>query len=814
MNNTNNNVNSTFPKTHKKIIIAEKPSVAMSYAAALNTQLLRYDGYLEGDEWIVTWAVGHLVTMSYPEKYDEAYKNWNLDDLPFIPQRYLYETLPNTKDQFNVIKGLYNRPDIDAIYYAGDSAREGLYIQMLIRMMAGHNPNAKELVVWIDSQTMDEIRKGIREAKPLSAYTNMSASGFIRAIEDYSTGINISRALTCKYQESAGFKGPIAVGRVMTCVQGMVVEREREIKNFVATKFFKVKSRIQVGDGYVEAEWKASPEKPHNNMYGNNGFLNKEDAENFAAGLPRTLSIEKLDIKNKNSYADQLFSLASLQSTCSKLFHISPDQTLQTAQRLYEAKLTTYPRTDARVLSTAVAKEIGRNISGLSGLPKYTDVANRILAGDPTSIIGSKRYVDDSKISDHYAIIPTGQNLSALSAMSDIDQSIYHLIASRFLAIFMPPAVYKKVELVENCGGERFYAGGSTLIDPGYMALTGIPNGSSKLPVAVESLQPGQQFPCQIALFAGETTPPNRYTSGSMITAMENAGNSLEEETLKGVLKDCGIGTSSTRAAIIKKLDDIGYISINKKTQIMTPTDTGIAIYEIIKNSIPELLNPKITAQWEEGLNGIVKGQVNPNEYQNKIHEYVRNKVNDIKNMTISDDFSAYIKTFNIETKKKPNQKKVEAEAYLNVPYEDKDKVKELGAFFDMKNKMWFVPKGRSTEPFAKWLTNAKTVKKIRLDVPFEDKDAVKSLGARWDKDRKTWYILSTMDKNTFSKWIPKDGNTKMPASAANAKKIAIKVPFDDKDEVKSLGARWDKDHKTWYILSTMDKTKFAKWLK
>ena len=350
----------------KKIIIAEKPSVAMSYAAALNTQLLRYDGYLEGDEWIVTWAVGHLVTMSYPEKYDEAYKNWNLDDLPFIPQRYLYETLPNTKDQFNVIKGLYNRPDIDAIYYAGDSAREGLYIQMLIRMMAGHNPNAKELVVWIDSQTMDEIRKGIREAKPLSAYTNMSASGFIRAIEDYSTGINISRALTCKYQESVGLKGSIAVGRVMTCVQGMVVEREREIKNFVATKFFKVKSRIPVGDGYVEAEWKASPEKPHSNMYGNNGFLNKEDAEKFAAGLPRTLSIENLDIKNKNSYADQLFSLASLQSTCSKLFHISPDQTLQTAQRLYEAKLTTYPRTDARVLSTAVAKEIGRNVSGLS----------------------------------------------------------------------------------------------------------------------------------------------------------------------------------------------------------------------------------------------------------------------------------------------------------------------------------------------------------------------------------------------------------------------------------------------------------------
>lgn len=799
----------------KKIIIAEKSSVAMTYASVLGVSSPRQNGYIENDEWIVTWARGHLVTMSYPQRYDDEYKNWKLEDLPFIPERYLYEVLPDTKEQFEIIRRLYNRSDIEAIYYAGDSAREGLYIQMLIRMLSGHNPNARELVVWINSQTADEIKRGVREAKPLSAYTNMSASGFIRAIEDYSTGINFSRALTCKYHEAAGISGAISVGRVMTCVQGMIVDRENEIKNFVATKYYKVKSRIKVDEGYVEAEWKASPERSYPNLYSNNGFLSKGDATMFVNSLPQNVVIEDIEIKNSKSGADQLFSLASLQSTCSRVFHISPDETLTIAQKLYEAKLTTYPRTDARVLSTAIANEIRFNIQGLGGLPQYRDVVNTILAGNPESIATQQKYTDDSKISDHYAIIPTGQNLSALNELSELESNVYNLIVKRFLAIFLPPAIYKKVKLTENVNGEKFYASGSTLIDPGYMVLTGIPDGNSKLPPAVETLQKGQSFPCQFGLFEGSTTPPARYTTGSMVTAMENAGNSIDEESLKDVLKGCGIGTSSTRAAIIKKLDDIGYVKINSKTQVMTPTDIGIAIYEIVKNSIPELLNPKITAQWEDELNGIVSGTVDPNNYQNRIHDYVRNKVNDIKNLTVSPDFSAYIQKFDIGKKKKTGSKKVEAEAYLNVPYDDRNKVKELGAFFDGNNKMWYVPKGKSTEPFAQWLTNVKTVKKIKLDVPYDDRAEAKALGARWSPEKMTWYILSTMDKEKFKKWIPADGNTKMPSgNVAKAKKIPIKVPFDDKDEVKSLGARWSSEKKTWYILSTMDKNKFAKWLK
>ena len=738
----------------KTVIVTEKPSVAMTYAQVLGVNAPRNDGYIENDQYIITWCVGHLVGMCYPEKYDEEYKTWKMEDLPFIPAKYMYEPLPNTVKQFNVIKQIYNRPDIQEILYAGDSGREGLYIQVLVRMLAGHNPNATERVVWIDSQTADEIRKGIREAKPLSYYKNMADSGYMRAIEDYSLGINLSRALTCKFQEAFHMKASINVGRVMTCVLGMVVAREREIINFKATEYHKIHSRINLGGEYLEAEWKT--DNPTPNMYSNNGFLRREDAENFVKSLERKITIESAEITNEKKYAPLLFNLAELQATCSRLLHISPDETLAIAQTLYEQKLTTYPRTDARVLSTAVAMEIGSNIAGLRGHSdqQIASIAGKIITMEPEKIANSK-YVDDSKISDHYAIIPTGQFLDKLPALNQNELFVYNLIVKRFLSIFMPPATYKKIKIVENTTGQRFYASGSTLIDPGFMHLAGIPKNSSNLPVAAEQLQKGQVFDAQFGIFKGETTPPSRYTSGSMVLAMENAGNLIEDEELRAQIKSQGIGTSATRAEVIKKLDTIGYLSVNKKTQIITPEARGYIVHDIVDMIVPEMLNPKMTANWEKELEHIAKGSLDAGQYKEKLHDYVRNKVQEIKDYQITPEFKERIMVYKDDLPKPSAKKKtVKVQTYLNVPFEEKDTVKALGAYFDMNKKLWFVPEGKDVTPFKKWVTSVKTVKKIYLKVPFDDKDKVKSLGAKWSPEKKCWYITNLMDQNIFKQWI------------------------------------------------------------
>ena len=747
----------------KKIIVTEKPSVARTYASVLGVYG-NNDGYIENDEWIITWCIGHLVTLAYPEAYDESLKTWRMEDLPFLPDRYKYQVISSVKKQFSVIKKIYNRPDVGTIYYAGDSGREGLYIQMLVRGQAGHNPNAEELVVWIDSQTNDEILRGIREAKPLSAYKNLADSGYMRAIEDYALGINFSRALTLKYQNIINVG--ISVGRVMTCVLGMIVNREREIKNFVPTQYYRIQSVINIDNEPVVATWKAAKNSPlfdQNVLYNESGFKNKEDALNFMNHLGNNLLIEKVESKEEKKTAPLLFNLAELQATCSKVLHISPDETLKVAQSLYEKKMTTYPRTDARVLSSAIAYEIEDNLEGLreysSEINSYIDLAYTNPKG--VSWVANSKYTDDSKITDHYALIPTGQNVYLFSQLSDLEQAVYDLIVRRFVSIFMPPAKYQKLTIVEldESTGERFGTSGSTLVYPGYLNCVGVPSNKSSLPTNASKLVQGEHYSTNYNINEGETKPPSRYNSGSLILAMENAGNLIEDEELRAQIKECGIGTSSTRAETIKKLVEIDYISLNKKTQILTPTLTGFYIYDVVKSSIPALLNPEMTANWEKGLEKIAQGEMPASVYLNKLNAYIVSKVDLVKNMQLNANVETYLSSYKDvikERKSKGGHKKVEAACYLNVPYEEKDLVKQLGAWWSNDYKCWFVPKGKDTTPFAKWIIQGtpKKVKKIMLKIPYEDKDEAKAAGARWDPDKKCWYALSNMDKNKFSKWL------------------------------------------------------------
>lgn len=739
----------------KKIITCEKPSVAATYARVLGLSNCRYDGYYEDNEWIITWCVGHLITMSYPEKYDDALKVWKMEDLPFLPSNYLYEVISDVKDQFNVIRHLYNRPDIGMIYYAGDAGREGIYIQALVDRMAGHNPNAVVKVVWISSQTDSEILRGIREAKDVSAFSNMISSAYMRAIEDYAVGINLSRALTLRFQDAFHLKGSVSVGRVMTCVLGMIVNRELEINNFKPTDYYKIHSRINLNGEFLEAEWRTETVTPQ--MYNNTGFLRKEDAAAFRQSLPPQLVIENIEIKQEKKNAPLLYNLAELQSACSKALHISPDKTLESAQRLYEAKLTTYPRTDARVLSSAIASEISNNIRGLGQIsPNMQGLVDNILASNPERIADTK-YTDDSKITDHYAIIPTGECLYVLQTLNEQDKAVFKLIVARFLAIFMPPAIYKKVKLTENANGQRFYATGSTLIEPGYMAITGVPKSNTSLPAAVESLKNGDVFPAQYGIIGAQTSPPSRYTTGSIVLAMENAGQLIEDEELRAQIKGSGIGTSATRAEILKKLQAGYFIKVNPKTQIIQPDAKGYINYKIVKNLIPEMLNPELTANWEKNLTNIQDGLLTKDNYEQHLNQYIIQKVNEIKTVPISQDLSNFVAAQKANMKDSKPKKKVQT--YLNVPYEDKDLVKSLGAYFDMDKKTWYVPEGKDVTPFAKWDAHAKTVKTIYLDVPFADKDELKALGgAKWDKDKKKWYISSLHpNKKAFEKWIKKN---------------------------------------------------------
>ena len=677
----------------KALYIAEKPSVAQEFAKALKINGQRRDGYLESQDSVVTWCVGHLVTMSYPEKYDIKYKRWSLDTLPFLPREFKYEVIPGVQKQFEIVKGLLNREDVDTIYVCTDSGREGEYIYRLVAQMAGVH-GKKEKSVWIDSQTEEEIMRGIREAKDLSAYDNLSASAYLRAKEDYLMGINFSRVLTLRYGNSVSNYlntkyQAISVGRVMTCVLGMVVRREREIRAFVKTPFYRVLSSIALEGENFEGEWRAVEgsryfQTPY--LYKENGFKEKAYAEKLIQELsvsqPLQCTVEKIERKKENRNPPLLFNLAELQNVCSKLFKISPDETLKIVQELYEKKLVTYPRTDARVLSTAAAKEIYKNISGLRNYEHTAEIAQHIIEQGNYKNLAKTRYVNDKQITDHYAIVPTGQGLNALRSVSLTAQRVYETIVRRFVCIFYPPAVYQKISLVTKIQNESFFSSFKVLLDEGYLkvatnsfakrkaadAMSSVnragaagnegseeedpdtgKNGGNKaddsaedmacdtrLLAALQNLKKGDILSVDsLSIKEGETSPPKRYNSGSMILAMENAGQLIEDEELRAQIKSCGIGTSATRAEILKKLCNIKYLALNKKTQVITPTLLGEMIFDVVNCSIRQLLNPELTASWEKGLNYVAEGSITEQEYMDKLEHFVRLRTRQVEDSNI-----------------------------------------------------------------------------------------------------------------------------------------------------------------------------------
>ena len=677
----------------KALYIAEKPSVAQEFAKALKINGQRRDGYLESQDSVVTWCVGHLVTMSYPEKYDIKYKRWSLDTLPFLPREFKYEVIPGVQKQFEIVKGLLNREDVDTIYVCTDSGREGEYIYRLVAQMAGVH-GKKEKRVWIDSQTEEEIMRGIREAKDLSAYDNLSASAYLRAKEDYLMGINFSRVLTLRYGNSVSNYlntkyQAISVGRVMTCVLGMVVRREREIRAFVKTPFYRVLSSIALEGENFEGEWRAVEgsryfQTPY--LYKENGFKEKAYAEKLIQELsvsqPLQCTVEKIERKKENNNPPLLFNLAELQNVCSKLFKISPDETLKIVQELYEKKLVTYPRTDARVLSTAAAKEIYKNISGLRNYEHTAEIAQHIIEQGNYKNLAKTRYVNDKQITDHYAIVPTGQGLNALRSVSLTAQRVYETIVRRFVCIFYPPAVYQKISLVTKIQNESFFSSFKVLLDEGYLkvatnsfakrkaadAMSSVnragaadsegseeedpdtgKNGGNKaddsaedmacdtrLLAALQNLKKGDILSVDsLSIKEGETSPPKRYNSGSMILAMENAGQLIEDEELRAQIKSCGIGTSATRAEILKKLCNIKYLALNKKTQVITPTLLGEMIFDVVNCSIRQLLNPELTASWEKGLNYVAEGSITEQEYMDKLEHFVRLRTRQVEGSNI-----------------------------------------------------------------------------------------------------------------------------------------------------------------------------------
>ena len=677
----------------KALYIAEKPSVAQEFAKALKINGQRRDGYLESQDSVVTWCVGHLVTMSYPEKYDIKYKRWSLDTLPFLPREFKYEVIPGVQKQFEIVKGLLNREDVDTIYVCTDSGREGEYIYRLVAQMAGVH-GKKEKRVWIDSQTEEEIMRGIREAKDLSAYDNLSASAYLRAKEDYLMGINFSRVLTLRYGNSVSNYlntkyQAISVGRVMTCVLGMVVRREREIRAFVKTPFYRVLSSIALEGENFEGEWRAVEGSRYFQtayLYKENGFKEKAYAEKLIQELsvsqPLQCTVEKIERKKENRNPPLLFNLAELQNVCSKLFKISPDETLKIVQELYEKKLVTYPRTDARVLSTAAAKEIYKNISGLRNYEHTAEIAQHIIEQGNYKNLAKTRYVNDKQITDHYAIVPTGQGLNALRSVSLTAQRVYETIVRRFVCIFYPPAVYQKISLVTKIQNESFFSSFKVLLDEGYLKVatnsfakrkaadamsggnragaagnegseeedpdTGKNGGNkaddsaedmacdTRLLAALQNLKKGDILSVDsLSIKEGETSPPKRYNSGSMILAMENAGQLIEDEELRAQIKSCGIGTSATRAEILKKLCNIKYLALNKKTQVITPTLLGEMIFDVVNCSIRQLLNPELTASWEKGLNYVAEGSITEQEYMDKLEHFVRLRTRQVEDSNI-----------------------------------------------------------------------------------------------------------------------------------------------------------------------------------
>ncbi len=625
-----------------KLIVTEKPSVALQMGQALGVSN-KGNGYIYNNEWTITWCVGHLITMSYPEKYDEKYEKWNIDDLPFLPKEYKYEVIPNVKEQYEVVKKLLQEASV--IYNAGDSGREGEYIQRLVYTQAGVEGKKKILRVWIDSQTEDEIKRGIREAKPESAYDNLAKAASMRAIEDYAIGINLSRALSCKFGyefneeiESKDYV-TIAVGRVMTCVLGMIVKRELEIMLFEPTDYYKIDAELKDG---IKAHWKAVEGSRYYNsnvLYNENGFKDKSLTEKIINVLNNKpeLKVESAETKTEKKSAPYLYSLSELQSDCTKRFKISPDETLSIAQSLYEKKMTTYPRTDARVLSTPVCKEIINNLNRLHKNGIMSQDCHKIIENGWYKGLESTRYCDDKKITDHYAIIPTGEVTEELSGL---EKEVYDLIVKRFLSIFYPPAEYSKTSVTFiHSTGERFFATSKYLTKKGYFEVAGLPNEktddeSESMNSILGTLKNGDICSSSFIMQTSTTQPPKRYTSGSMILSMENAGNLIEDEELRAQIKGAGIGTSATRAEVIKKLIKNNYIELNKKTQILKPTFIGSALYEIVDENVPSLLSPEMTASWEKGLAGIENGTISPEEYQKKLESFVIKTVENIKSKT------------------------------------------------------------------------------------------------------------------------------------------------------------------------------------
>lgn len=671
----------------KELFIAEKPSVAREFAKTLGVNGNAGNGYLESNDYVVTWCVGHLVTMSYPEVYDPALKKWSLNTIPFMPDEFLYELIPDVRKQFNIVKGLLNRPDVERIYVCTDSGREGEYIYRLVDQMAEVPDTKDKRRVWIDSQTEEEIRRGIREAKPLSEYDNLAASAYLRAKEDYLMGINFSRVLSLKYSQTImnyrkGAKyAAIAVGRVMTCVLGMVVRREREIRSFVKTPFYRVIGHFSYEGKEFDGEWRSvdgSDYYQSPKLYKENGFKERTDAAILCQnlGYPKedgdgcflpeppagagTAVVEKIERKKEKKNPPLLFNLAELQNVCSKLFKISPDETLKIVQELYEKKLVTYPRTDARVLSTAVSKEIHKNIGGLRNYPIVREIAEKILSGTSYQKIASTRYCDDKKITDHYAIIPTGQGFGALKSTSLTTQRVYAVIVRRFLCIFYPPAEYQKISLTAVCGNERFFSGIRIMLQQGYLEIAdasfskkkqanrdadaaNADNASAEeekdtfdeaLIALMKQIRKGTLIDLnRLEIKEGETSPPKRYNSGSLILAMENAGQLIEDEELRSQIKGSGIGTSATRAEILSKLVTKKYLKLNKKTQIITPEFLGEMVYDVVDSSIRSLLNPELTASWEKGLTYMAEGTITEEEYMKKLENYIAKWVNGVKGL-------------------------------------------------------------------------------------------------------------------------------------------------------------------------------------
>ena len=646
----------------KKILITEKPSVAMEFAKVLKINGTKKDGYLESESWIVTWCVGHLVTMSYPEVYDEKLKFWRLDTLPFMPKEYKYEVIPSVQKQYNVIKNLLSREDVDSVYVATDSGREGEYIFRLVENQIGIKKENRRRV-WIDSQTEEEIKRGIEEAKDLSEYDSLSDSAYLRAKEDYLIGINFSRLLSIIYgrrvaKELEEDKISIAVGRVMTCVLGMIVSREREIRNFVKIPYYKVIGEFGKENSSIKADWKVNEkskmfESPK--LYNESGFKKEKDAKDFIISLQdkKALVTEVKKSKTKEN-APLLFNLAEIQNECTKRFKIKPDETLEVIQNLYEKKLVTYPRTDARVLSTAIAKVISKNLNGIAKGYKDEEVQGYIKQmynEKYNTDLTKTKYVNDSKITDHYAIIPTGQGYENYEKLPELHKQVYKVITKRFLAIFYPPAEYNKVSVKINIENEEFNSSGKVCIKQGYMEVlkdrkieakseknvenseektnTNADNDESTNLDILNTLKKGQEIEVKnFEIKTSETTPPSRYNSGSIILAMENAGKLIEDEELREQIKGAGIGTSATRAEIMKKLERIGYIAINAKTQIITPTKKGEIIYDVVNSSMPDMLNPKLTASWEKGLDMVAKKEIKADVFMGKLEDYINSKVN------------------------------------------------------------------------------------------------------------------------------------------------------------------------------------------